>query len=152
MVKQYIRRILKTLLQFIIIIGLMLLIIYLTSRDSRDYGKLLTSKGAINMLYFLGFIALFYPMFAYTKKKVYLNHEFEKDRKSIEDIFAGAKYQLVKEEPGKLYFRPKSKLYRAMRLYEDTIVLDYTDNPIVFEGMRKDVYRLARYIERVVER
>lgn len=34
-----------------------------------------------------------------------------------------------------------------MRMYEDDITVDFTDNPITLEGQRKDVYRIARAIE-----
>jgi hypothetical protein len=38
-------------------------------------------------------------------------------------------------------------MLRLMRMYEDTITVNISDNPIIIEGLRKDVYRIARTIE-----
>lgn len=117
-----------------------------------DYSKLLKDKGFVRILYFVGFVALFYPYLAYTSKKIFLPKKFSEERKYIEEILGGARYYVTKEEGNKLYFRPKSQLYRFMRMFEDTVTLTYTDNEIELEGMRKDTTRLARYIERYAEK
>lgn len=152
-VKKYVIRVLKTVIYFTVIIFILLGIIALMSRNvtNGDYSLLLKDKGFVRILYFIGFIALFYPYLAYASKKVYLRKDFGEERKPIEDMLAGAKYYVEKEEKNRLYFRPKNKFYRLMRMYEDTITLTYSGNEISLEGMRKDVVKLARYIERYSE-
>ena len=152
-VKKYIVRVLKTVVYFMVIILIMLGFIALMSRNvtEGDYSLLLKDKGFIRILYFIGFIAIFYPYLAYVSKRIYFRKNFNEERKYIEEILASAKYYVAKEEKNKLYFRPKNKFYRFMRMYEDTVTLTYHDNEIELEGMRKDVTRLARYIERYAE-
>ena len=152
-IKKYIIRVFKTIVYFTVIILVLLGFIALMSKDvtNGDYSLLLKDKGFIRILYFIGFIAIFYPYLAYTSKKIYFRKNFNEERKYIEEILANAKYYITKEGKNKLYFRPKNKLYRLMRMYEDTITLTYHDNEIELEGMRKDVTRLARYIERYAE-
>lgn len=155
MILQYVRRICKTFINFIILLGICLLFIVLMSKQTSqgDYSLLLKDRGFINMMYFVGFVSLFYPLLAYAKKKVYLNRSFSEEKEEIMELFASLRYQLTKEEEGKLYFRPISKLYRIRRLFEDTITVSYDDGSVELEGMRKDVFRLARYIEqRYVEK
>lgn len=151
--KRYIIRVLKTIVYFTVIILILLGFIALMSKNvtEGDYSLLLKDKGFVRMLYFIGFIAIFYPYLAYTSKKIYFRKNFSEERKSIEEILASAKYYITKEEKNKLYFRPKNKFYRLMRMYEDTVTLTYRDNEIELEGMRKDTTRLARYIERYAE-
>lgn len=152
-IKKYIIRVFKTVVYFMVIILILLGFIALMSKNvtNGDYSLLLKDKGFIRMLYFVGFISLFYPYLAYTEKKIYLRKTFNEERKYIEEILASAKYFISKEENNRLYFRPKNKLYRLMRMYEDTVTLTYHDNEIKLEGMRKDTTRLARYIERYAE-
>lgn len=150
-IKKYIIRVLKTIVAFTIIILLILGIIVLMSKNAvpnGDYSLLLKDRQFVNLLYFIGLVAIIYPYLAYTSKAIYLPKEFNEERKYVEEILASAKYYVVKEEKNKLYFRPKNKLYRFMRMYEDTILLTHSGNQIKLEGMRKDTTRLARYIER----
>jgi hypothetical protein len=39
-----------------------------------------------------------------------------------------------------------------MRMYEDAIVVNFSENPITLDGQRKDVYRLARSIEYAIRK
>ena len=153
-VKRYIIRVLKTIIYFTLIIFIILGFIALMSNNvtNGDYSLLFKDNGFIRMLYFVGAIALFYPYLAYTNKKIYLQKDFIEERKYIEEILASASYHITEEANNKLYFRPKNKLYRLMRMYEDTVTLTYSNNEITLEGMRKDTTRLARYIERYAER
>jgi hypothetical protein len=38
-----------------------------------------------------------------------------------------------------------------MRLYEDSIELDYSDNPVILSGLRRDVDRLASRVQKLVQ-
>lgn len=36
---------------------------------------------------------------------------------------------------------------RIFRVFEDKITLDYRDNPLTIEGMRRDIQRIASHLE-----
>ena len=63
------------------------------------------------------------------------------------DIFTNSKYSVISETPDSIKFKHNSPMLRLMRMYEDTITVNISDNPIIIEGLRKDVYRIARTIE-----
>lgn len=86
-------------------------------------------------------------MFGYAKKKVYLNNGFENDREKILEIFKNSKYSVDSETGESIVFKHNSAFLRIVRMYEDKITVSKIDNPIVIEGLRKDVYRIARTIE-----
>lgn len=152
-VKRYFIRVLKTVAYFLVVILLMLVLIALMSKNvtEGDYSLLLKDRGFVRILYFIGAVALVYPYLAYSSKTIYLRKDFSEERKHIEELLAAAKYYIEKEEKNTLYFRPKNKLYRLMRMYEDTVTLTYNGNEVKLEGMRKDTIRLARYVERYAE-
>ncbi len=101
------------------------------------------------MILFLGAFGLIYPLVGFVNKKIYTNGPLTAAQKQqIEAMFAAAKYVLTKDENNVMVFRPKASYVRFMRLlFEDSIRLDYSDNPLVMDGLRRDVYRLARNIE-----
>jgi len=99
------------------------------------------------MLLFFVAISLIYPLFGYMKKKVYLNKSYEEDKDKIREIFLNCRYVVVAEGNNSITFRHSSHFVRAMRMFEDAITIDYTDNPIIMEGPRRDLLRFARSIE-----
>ena len=147
----YLRRAVKSVLYIAIIFLLVFGLIYVLSETkdpNMSFFDFTIPKH--NRLYLLGFIlifGLFYPFITFIKKNVYLSRSFEEDREGILLIFETSGYEKVSEEGTKIYFRPKSKLSRFMRMMEDTVELDYSDNPIVLNGMRKETYRLGKHIE-----
>ena len=96
---------------------------------------------------FLFFFSLIYPIFGYIKKKVYINGPFENDREKIIQVFLNTNFVLVSSSETELVFHHKSPFIRLMRMYEDAIIVNFSENPITLDGQRKDVYRLARSIE-----
>jgi hypothetical protein len=104
----------------------------------------------IQIAIFLFVMSVIYPFFGYATKKVYLNKGYEYDKKTIQDIFLTNRYKIECEDTEFIKFRHKSAFVRTLRMFEDTITLDFSDNPIKLEGQRKDVYRMARMIEYAV--
>ena len=41
---------------------------------------------------------------------------------------------------------------KAMRMGEDRVTIDFSENPVVMEGQRKDVIRFARWVENICQR
>ena len=41
---------------------------------------------------------------------------------------------------------------RAFRVYEDKVTIDYSSNPVIISGLRKDVFRFGRGIEYIMQK
>jgi hypothetical protein len=148
--KRYFIRAVKYLVYITIFLFIFIALFSAISGSEFKYEALFRADTKWQMAAFILFFSLIYPIFGYIKKKVYINNTFEQDREKIVNVFLNANFVLVSNEPGKIVFRHKSSFIRLMRMYEDAIILDYTDNPITIEGQRKDIYRLSRTIEYAV--
>jgi uncharacterized membrane protein YciS (DUF1049 family) len=93
-----------------------------------------------------------YPLFGYVKRKVYINHPLDEEKEEVIRLFTDVRFELSSDEEKKLIFRPKSAVTRFMRLYEDRVEVDYSDNPVVLSGLRRDVDRLARRVQQLVQK
>jgi len=149
---QYCIRALKYLIYFGILLTLMLVIVFYTSsqRQVANFWDLIPPSNRWFMALFLGGVALIYPLFGFVTRKIYFNNSFAIDRKALTEVLLRANYAIEKDENNRLSFRHKSQAIRFFRMYEDRITLDYSDNPIQLEGLRRDVYRFARNMEYVI--
>jgi hypothetical protein len=99
----------------------------------------------------IGFFVLFgvsYPLVSFVKKDAMLTRTFSEERINILNIFDSTGYELTGEKDGILIFRLKSTVNRFMRLFgEDMIEVEYNEGKVYLSGYRRDIYRLARYIE-----
>ncbi|PKP37040.1 MAG: hypothetical protein CVT97_07145 [Bacteroidetes bacterium HGW-Bacteroidetes-14] len=145
--KQYITRVVKYMIYLAIVFFIIIGIFALTTQSGFKFENLFRPGTGGQMIVFFVVISLIYPFFGFVKKKVYLNKGFADDREKILEIFVHSRYILIGETSTSLTFRHTSAVVRLMRMYEDDITVDFTDNPITLEGQRKDVYRIARAIE-----
>lgn len=148
--KRYLIRVAKYIIYLAVFIFLFIAVFSTASGTKLSYEALFRPETKWQMVAFILFFSLIYPFFGYIKKKVYLNDSFDKDKDKIIKVFLNSNFVLTESSPEKLVFRHKSPFIRLMRMYEDSMVLDFTDNPITLEGQRKDVYRLVRAIEYAV--
>jgi hypothetical protein len=99
----------------------------------------------------VGFFILFgvaYPLVSFVKRDAMLTRSFSEERINILNIFDSAGYELTKEKDGILTFRLKNRFTRFMRLFcEDMIEVEYNEGKVSLSGLRRDIYRLTRYIE-----
>ena len=152
MIKYFIRFI-KYFIYLCILLCIMLALVFYLSDHQGEYRyfwELIPSSNLWQMGLFLIVFAAVYPFINYVDRKVYLNGSFDSDKGILMDVFLNANYQIESDSNHQLVFRHKSAFTRFMRLYEDKITLDYSDNPIVLNGLRRDVYRFARSMEYVV--
>ena len=91
--------------------------------------------------------AAIYPLIGFVTVKIYINKPLDDDKNKIIELFAGRKYMLISDENQTLIFRPKNKLHRLTRMYEDALELNYSDTILKFRGLRRDIYRIKRAIE-----
>ena len=149
---QYLIRFVKYVIYLGIILLAMLALIFYTSNHGEltYFWQLIHPSNYWQVALFLVAFAAIYPFVGFVKRKVYLNRTFEQDRDTLIEVILQAKYQMESDLDQKIVFRPKSAITRLMRMYEDRMILDYSDNPIVLQGMRRDVYRFSRSMEYIV--
>ena len=145
--RKYLSRVVKYLVYLIIILTIIIGIFSLTSDTGFSYSNLFRPGTGFQIAVFLVVVSIIYPFFGYATKKVYLNKSYEQDKVKIKDVFERNNYKMECEGADFVKYRPKSHFLRVMRMFEDTITLSFSDNPISLEGQRKDVYRIARMIE-----
>ncbi|PKO98988.1 MAG: hypothetical protein CVU13_07625 [Bacteroidetes bacterium HGW-Bacteroidetes-8] len=148
--QQYLTRVIKYLIYLAIVFTLVVAIFSLTSGTGFSFTNLFREGTEIQIIVFLLAMSIIYPFFGYAKKKVYLNKSYLEDKAKIVDVFDKSRFSVEFEGTTSTTFRHKSVVVRMFRMFEDRIVLDFSDNPISLEGQRKDVYRIARMIEYAV--
>ncbi len=148
--KQYLTRVVKYLVYLVIVFVLVIAIFSLTSKSSFSFSNLFREGTELQIVIFLLVMSVIYPFFGYARKKVYLNKSFTEDKIKILDVMEKSRFEVESESGNTLSFRHKSFVVRMFRMFEDRIILDYSDNPIAIEGQRKEVYRIARMIEYAV--
>ena len=62
------------------------------------------------------------------------------------------RYILLSDEDKKMIFQHKNPVVRFMRIYEDRIEVDYSENPVIVSGLRRDVDRLARRVQQLMQK
>jgi hypothetical protein len=63
------------------------------------------------------------------------------------ELFENANYVIAQETQTSISFRLRNPFLRVMRLCEDHVTIDWQENPVMIEGLRKDVLRFSRGIE-----
>jgi hypothetical protein len=127
---------------------------YLTGSNKTDisFVEFVQLSNIRNMIIFFVVFGLVYPFFGYLNQKIYLNRPFEEDKQEIIRLFSETNFVLYKDEDKKLIFRHKNPVTRFMRLYEDEIMIDYSENPILMNGLRRDTFRLTRMVQHITLR
>jgi hypothetical protein len=150
----YLRRALKSILMFCIIA----LLIYVagfyfgaSSNSQTTFKDLLMASNLRMLVIFLLVFGLVHPLFGYIKQRVYVNHPLDDDKQDIIRRFANANFILESDDNKKMVFRHQSPIVRFMRLYEDRIEVDYSANPVIIDGLRRDADRLARAVQEIVQ-
>ena len=151
--KRYFIRALKSVLYFFIVAFLLLALIYFISpeqvRQVQNFAEFLQRNSLLKMAIFLGAFGLIYPVIGYVTQKVPRSRPFSADDKeAVIKIFTNARFVLTNDDGSVLTFRIINPVARVTRVFEDAITVDYAANPLAVEGLRRDVTRLAKAIER----
>jgi len=149
---RYFIRVVKYFLYFSVLITLMLAIVFYTSDrgELRYFWELIPASNAWQMALFVFAFSAINPFISFVERKVYLNHSFGQDRDALLAPILQANYQMESDNGTQFVFRHKNPFIRFMRMYEEKIILDYSNNPLLLKGMRRDVYRFARNMEYIV--
>ncbi|MDR0295569.1 MAG: hypothetical protein LBH91_05195 [Prevotellaceae bacterium] len=151
--QRYFFRALKTIVLLFILVALVFGLSYYLGRGSHPditFMDLIRRSNIPMLVIFLVAFGFVYPMIGYVKQKIYASKPFDEYKQEVIRMFLQLNFVLVSDEDKKLVFRHKSAVARLMRLYEDTIVLDYSESPILLIGLRRDTYRLSRMVQHYI--
>lgn len=149
---KYIIRAIKYFFYIGIIFSLLVTIMFYTSEVPEGTTVLdLFKEGAWwkILLFFVAFSGI-YPSIGYQKKEIYSNGNWSDKKREIKALFENANFVLTDETPTSMTFTLRNKFLRIVKMYEDTIILDYSTEPATISGLRKDTLRFSRSIERIM--
>jgi hypothetical protein len=145
---RYLLRVVKYIFFYAILIFLMLVVVYFTSNQQDiTFWELIRPESQTNLIILIVAFSVVYPFIGFSKQKIYTNRPFNQDKDAVIRIITESGFIPASDTDGKLVFKAKRISMRIFRVFEDKITLDYTDNPLAMEGMRRDVQRIARHLE-----
>ncbi|MBN2212668.1 MAG: hypothetical protein JW723_00360 [Bacteroidales bacterium] len=141
---KYLVRLARYLLLLLIMTAILLVISYLTGGGGVTELKevFLGSERLRIILFVVLAYSLIYPLLVFGKKERYINGRFSDNHDGFIKAFAEQDYILTKEKDTVLEFRKKSGFSRIMLMGQDRIEVDYSDNPVIMEGLKKELRRL----------
>lgn len=141
---KYLVRLARYLLLLLIMIIILLLISYLRRGGGITELKevFLGSERLRIILFVVLAYSLIYPLLVFGKKERYINGKFSDNRNGFFKAFAEQDYILTKEKETTLEFRKKPGFNRILLMGQDRIEVDFSDNPVIIEGLRKELRRL----------
>lgn len=146
---KYFIRSLKYLLYFSFMCGIILVLMFHFSVKPEGLtllDMLLVDNSLYKMLAFFVAVAAIYPALGFQKKEVYISN-FAEHKKEIVELFENANYVIDSESATTISFRLRNPFLRLLRIYEDYVTIDFSGNPVLMEGLRKDILRFSRGIE-----
>ena len=146
---KYLIRSVKYLVYFTVMCGIILVLTFHFSvkPEGLTLMDMLMVDGSIyKMLAFFVAVAAIYPALGFQKKPVYVSNVKE-HKKEIVELFENANYVIAQESATCIVFKLRNPFLRFMRLCEDYVIIDFSENPAMIEGLRKDVLRFSRGIE-----
>lgn len=141
------RRVAKYIVFYTVIILLMLLIVYFTS-DNRSitFWELIRPQSQTNLIILILAFSAVYPFLGFSKKEVYTNRFSEQDKEAAIRIISESGFILISDQDGKMVFKSKRLTMRIFRVFEDLITLEYRDQTLTIEGMRRDIQRISSHL------
>ena len=146
---KYIIRSVKYLFYFTFMCGIILVLTFHFSVKPEGLtliDMLMVDGSLYKMLAFFVAVAAVYPALGFQKKPLYVSN-LKEHKKEVVQLFENANYVVADESSDKISFTLRNPLLRLLRLYEDAVTIDFSDNPVMIEGLRKDVLRFSRGIE-----
>ena len=146
---KYIIRSVKYLVYFTVMCSIILVLTFHFSVKPEGLtlmDMLLVDGSIYKMLAFFVAVAAIYPALGFQNKPLYVSNVKE-HKKQIVELFENANYVIAEETPVSITFKLRNPILRVMRLCEDHVKIDFTENPVMIEGLRKDVLRFSRGIE-----
>ncbi len=149
-VGKYLIRVLKFIVFYSVLVLIMLAIVFYTSEHTISFREFLQPESGNNLRSMIILIVAFsavYPFIGFGKREVHMNRSFDKDKEVVTGMVSDMGYVLVSDYDNKLVFKSKRILTRIFRVFEDKITIDYSDNPLIISGMRRDIMRVSQHIQ-----
>ena len=146
---KYFIRSVKYLVYFTVMCGIILVLTFHFSVKPEGItlmDMLLVDGSIYKMLIFFVAVAAIYPALGFQKKEVYVSN-FKEHKKEIIELFENANYVVASESATTISFKLRNPFLRLLRICEDYVTIDFSGNPILMEGLRKDILRFSRGIE-----
>lgn len=142
--QKYFSRLVRYFLLLVLMIIILLVIAYLRRGDGITELKeaFLNSRRIRLFLFVVIAYSLIYPLLVFGKRERYINGKFRDNRDRFIKAFAEQNYVPTKEKDTILEFRKKSGFSRMMSLGQDKIEVDFSGNPVIIDGLRKELRRL----------
>ena len=96
---------------------------------------------------FFAAVAAVYPKVGFMTRKVEVNRDWQEIREEALNFFSERRYELESESADKITFRLKGIQGKLSKMYEDRVTVTRVFDGYEFEGLRKDVLRLATGFE-----
>ena len=108
-------------------------------------------EGGVNALWkialFYAAIAAVYPKVGFISRKVEVNRDWSEIRDEAISFFTDRRYELESETADKITFRIKGVHGKLSKMFEDRITVTRVLGGYEFEGLRKDILRIATGFE-----
>lgn len=146
---KYIIRSVKYLFYFTFMCGIILVLTFHFSVKPEGLtliDMLMVDGSLYKMLAFFVAVAAIYPALGFQKKPLYISN-MKEHKKEVVELFENANYVIAEETATSISFKLRNPFLRLLRLCEDYVTIYFSDNPVMIEGLRKDVLRFSRGIE-----
>ena len=105
------------------------------------------AKSLWKIAVFFAAVAAVYPKVGFMTRKVEVNRDWNEIREEALEFFKDRRYELESETADKISFRIKGVQGRLAKMYEDRVTVTRVFEGYEFEGLRKDVLRIATGFE-----
>ena len=105
------------------------------------------AKSLWKIAVFFAAVAAVYPKVGFMTRKVEVNRDWNEIREEALEFFKDRRYELESETADKITFRIKGVQGRLAKMYEDRVTVTRVFEGYEFEGLRKDVLRIATGFE-----
>ena len=141
---KYIWRVVSYIIKVSVVVAAVLLFMTLThmttvSINEQMFALLHSTKGYI-LVALLLLLALLNPKIGFVTRETAL--DVHSEREVLVNAFVICGYTLSREEGGQMVFRAESPMKRAMRLWDDAIVVTHDSHNVFLSGPRKEVVRI----------
>lgn len=144
----YLRRVVKYIIFYTVFILALLALVYFTSKNQEiTFWELIRPGSQRNLILLIIAFSAVYPFIGFIRKDITVPRFNAEDKEMVCNFFAEAGFLLVSDESSMMIFRASRWDMRLFRVFEDKIILDYNENPLLIDGMRRDVMRVARHME-----
>lgn len=144
----YLRRSASYFLFVSVLFTVIYLLMVLTSTTRVEPDQLwqfFMSNNGIIVLQFAVVISLIYPLFGFAKKSVTVRDI--SDMSAVDRVMEASGYVLTQDNGTIRRYRPAKALARLRMLYNDTVTIDASRNPIEISGTRTVVIVLVMRLE-----